>query len=225
MLVSLTAFATAHGVKKQSASEWKRNGILVMVGDLIDADASDAKMKANGMGRYRTPGRGGPRKAEVAQPAPRPGKRAARRPKEVAAAVDKAVADLRDAAEEGEIDEEIASGFIDQLLAGQFRSKADAIAIKENALALKHLLAAQKEAGRLVEMEVAENVLFDVFRAARDAWMAWPSRFAPLLVADLNALLGLDIDLAKFTEALKPYIHQQLEELGTPEADFVAADS
>lgn len=74
------------------------------------------------------------------------------------------------------------------------------------------------EAGRLIELEQAETVIFEDRRGARDAWMAWPGRFAPLIAADL------DIDGAKLAEALKPYVHQQLEELGEPDLDFTDAD-
>jgi hypothetical protein len=49
--------------------------------------------------------------------------------------------------------------------------------------------------------------------------MAFPSRFAPLLAADL------DIDGATLAEALKPYVHQQLDELGEPDLDFTAVES
>ena len=207
-LVSLTAFAKAHGVSRQAATKWKSTGALVFSGDLVDADASDQRMRDAGLGRFKTP-------ATDPQPAPR--NRGPVAP-EIAAAVDEAVADLAGAAEDGEIDAEIAGGFIEQLLAGQFRSKVEANAIKENALALKHLLAAQKEAGTLVDIEVAERVIFDDRRAARDAWQAWAGRFAPLIAADL------DIDGSTLAEALKPYVHQQLTELGEPDLDWAGTD-
>lgn len=208
MLLSLTAYGATHGATRQAAAKWKKAGVLVFSGDQVDVDASDGKMRAAGLGRFKT-------EAREAQPAPAtaPRNRGPVAP-EVAAAVDEVVADLEGAAADGEIDEVIAGGFIEQLLAGEFRSKADASAIKENALALKHLLAAQKEAGKLVDIETAQSVIFDDRRGARDAWMAWPGRFAPLLAADL------DVDGAKLAEALKPYVHQQLDELGEPDLDW-----
>lgn len=215
-VLSLTAYARTHGTSRQAAAKWKAKGSLVFKGELVDVEASDQRLRDAGLGRFKT-------EAAEAQPAPataprnRPGNRNQVAP-EVAGVVDEVVADFEGAAADGEIDEEIASGFIEQLLAGQFRSKADAVAIKENALALKHLLAAQKEAEKLVEIEVAEAAIFDDRRAARDAWMAWPARFAPLLAADL------EIDGAKLAEALKPYVHQQLEELGEPSLDFGGTD-
>jgi hypothetical protein len=208
MLLSLTAYAATHGASRQAATKWKSRGILVFSGDLVDAVASDQRMRDAGAGRFKA-------EAATAQPAPATATRNRRKvAPEVAAAVDEVVTDFKAAVADEEIDEEIAGGFIEQLLAGQFRSKVEAAAIKENALALKHLLVAQKEAGKLVEIEEAERVIFDDRRAARDAWSAWPGRFAPLLAADL------DIDGVKLAEALKPYVHQQLDELGEPDLDF-----
>lgn len=223
-LVSLSAFAKMHGASRQAAAKWKSKGALVFSGDLIDVVASDQRMRDAGLGRFKTDA------AEV-QPTPATtprnrqpvaGSVAGGNRRKVApavtAVVDEVVADFQGAIEDEAIDEEIAGGFIEQLLAGQFRTKVEAAGIKENALALKHLLVAQKEAGKLVDIETAEAALFNDRRAARDAWMAWPGRFAPLLAADL------DIDGAKLAEALKPYVHQQLDELGEPDLDWSGAD-
>lgn len=206
-LLSLTAYAAAHGASRQAATKWKRNGALVFSGDLVDVEASDAQMRDAGLGRFKA-------LADDTQPTPAttPRNRA-----EVAGKVDDIITDFEAAAADGEIDAEIAGVFIEELLNGQLRSKVQATALKENALALKHWLAAQKEAGKLVEIETAETVIFEDRRAARDAWMAWPGRIAPLLAADL------DIDGAKLAEALKAYVHQQLDELGEPALDFSAA--
>ncbi|WP_375382291.1 hypothetical protein [uncultured Sphingomonas sp.] len=173
-------------------------------------------MRDAGLGRFKPPATD-PQPTPATDPATSGRLRGVVAP-EVAAAVDEAVADLASAVEDGEIDEVIAGGFIEQLLAGQFRSKVEANAIKENALALKHLLAAKKEAGTLVELEVAEQVIFKDRRAARDAWQAWAGRFAPLIAADL------DIDGSTLAEALKPYVHQQLDELGEPDLDWAGTD-
>jgi len=211
-LLSLTAFAATHGASRQAATKWKSKGALVFSGEMVNVTASDKRMRDAGLGRFK-------QAAAEAQPPPAtaPRNRGKVAPA-VAAAVSEVVADFEAAIGDGEIDDEIAGGFIEQLLGGQFRSKVEAAAIKENALALKHLLAAQKEAGKLVDIETAEMVLFDDRRAARDAWEAWPGRFAPLLAADL------DIDGATLAEALKPYVHQQLDELGEPDLDFTGDD-
>lgn len=104
--------------------------------------------------------------------------------------------------------------FVARLLAGQFATLIEAERVKENALALKHVLAARREAGSLIEIEAAESVVFQTFRAARDAWQNWPVRIGPLIAADL----GLEAD--KVTEVLTAHVHQHLADLGEPAADF-----
>ncbi|MCQ8240532.1 hypothetical protein [Rhizosaccharibacter radicis] len=107
---------------------------------------------------------------------------------------------------------------IAQMLAGFWVSHAEAERLKENGLAFKHILAARREAGVLVEIEAAEQVLFETARAVRDAWLNWPARVAPLIAADL----GLEAD--RMTEVLTDHVHQHLAELGEPQADFTAGD-
>lgn len=109
--------------------------------------------------------------------------------------------------------EEIES-FLDNVLAGTYADTATAERVKENALAAKHLLAARRDAGHLVEIEHAEAVLFETQRSQRDAWMNFPTRIGPLLAAEL----GVDAD--KVVEALTVHVHQQLDDLGEPEGDF-----
>lgn len=114
----------------------------------------------------------------------------------------------------GEMFSEEADDFLNKVLSGEFADHASAERIKENALAAKHLLAARKEAGHLVEIEMAESVLFETQRAQRDAWLNFPTRIGPLLAAEL----GIEAD--KVVEALTAHVHQQLDDLGDPEADF-----
>lgn len=104
--------------------------------------------------------------------------------------------------------------FIAEILAGRFRSTFAAERIKENALAAKHLLFARKEAGDVVDIEVAEAVLFEQARQFRDAWMNWPVRIGPLLAAEI----GVAAD--PVVEALTKHVQQQLDDLGEPDADF-----
>ncbi|MGO4167851.1 hypothetical protein [Novosphingobium sp. YAF33] len=124
------------------------------------------------------------------------------------------------AAETEEASEELFSeeveGFLDNVLAGTYADTATAERVKENALAAKHLLAARRDAGHLVEIEQAEMVLFETQRSQRDAWMNFPTRIGPLLAAEI----GVDAD--KVVEALTVHVHQQLDDLGEPEADFSA---
>ncbi len=100
-----------------------------------------------------------------------------------------------------------------QLAAGTM-DLATADKVKANALALKHLLAARKAAGDLVEMQLAESVLFEEARAVRDAWANWPTRVGPLIAADL----GLTPEAV--VEVLTGHVHRQLVELGEPDGDF-----
>jgi hypothetical protein len=111
---------------------------------------------------------------------------------------------------------EESSNFLDDVLAGKFHLLGDAEKIKENALAAKHLLAARKEAGDLIEVERAEALFFETARAERDGWISFPTRIGPLLAADL------DVDADRVVEALTIYVQQQLEQLGDPAADFTA---
>ena len=56
--------------------------------------------------------------------------------------------------------------------------------------------------------------MFDVFRAARDAWLAWPSKVAPFIAAEL----GIKVDAVAVL--LAEYVYHQLRELGEPKPDF-----
>lgn len=104
--------------------------------------------------------------------------------------------------------------FIAEVLAGRFKLTGEAERIKENALAAKQLLAARREAGDVIDIEVAEAVLFDAARSNRDAWMNFPSRVGPLIAADL----GIETD--RVVEVLTAHVQQQLEDLGEPDPDF-----
>lgn len=70
-------------------------------------------------------------------------------------------------------------------------------------LALLNRLDYERKSGALVDLATAETVLFEEVRAARDAWLAWPSNFGALIAADLN------IDAAdRVTEVLTKYVHR-----------------
>jgi hypothetical protein len=92
--------------------------------------------------------------------------------------------------------------------------RTEAERIKDNYLALLKKLEYELKEGSLVELTVAVKVLFDASRAARDSWLNWPSRVGPLVAADL----GLEAD--RVTEVLTRYVHEQIEQLGEPAADF-----
>lgn len=68
--------------------------------------------------------------------------------------------------------------------------------------------------GELIDVERAEQVLFDAVRRIRDAWLAWPSRIGPLIAADMDRPADLIV------EALTKLVYQQLAELGEQEGEF-----
>ena len=197
-LLSVSAYAATHNASKQAAAKWKARGLLVFSGALVDVAQSDKKMRTAAMGRFK------PRRLTSTKAAP------------VVKAVDAAVEDPVVAGAGEEVDEETLARFAEQLLNGRFASIAVANQVKENALALKHLVAARKAAGTVVDLDIAESVLFEASRGQRDAWMNWPSRIAPLLAADLN------IEPDKVLEALTIHVQQHLQQLGEPRADFAA---
>lgn len=94
---------------------------------------------------------------------------------------------------------------------GAEMTREEASRVKENYLALLTKLEFEKEDGQLVELSVAESVLFVAFRQQRDAWMNWPSRVAPLMAADL------DVPADRMTEVLIEYVHKHISGLGEPE--------
>lgn len=83
--------------------------------------------------------------------------------------------------------------------------------VKENYLALLTKLEFQQKDGQLIEMTIAEEVLFNAFRQQRDAWLNWPSRVAPLMAADL------DVPADRMTEVLTEHVHKHISTLGEPE--------
>ena len=120
-------------------------------------------------------------------------------------------------AEEEEFSELLdADQFVAGVMAGRIYKVADSERVKEGALAAKQVMAARQAAGDLVEITMAEQVFFEVARAARDSWINWPSRIGPLLAADL----GLPADTV--TEVLTAHVQAHLAELGEPEPDFTA---
>lgn len=77
----------------------------------------------------------------------------------------------------------------------------------------------QRRTGELVERHVAERVLFEAGRRARDTWLQFPNRVAPLMAT----ALGMS-DQDKLLQVLVEHVHAQLEALGTDAADFQAGE-
>lgn len=94
---------------------------------------------------------------------------------------------------------------------------AEALRRKENWLALLRQLEYEQKSGALVELAVAQAVLFEASRGQRDAWLNWPAKIGPLLAAEL----GLE-EADRVTEALTAHVHKQISDLGEPVADFSA---
>jgi hypothetical protein len=120
--------------------------------------------------------------------------------------------EVRAQVEEGESLPEAAARIFDSGV--EMLGYAGALEKKENYLALLRQLEYEQKSGSLVELDTATAILFEEFRAQRDAWLNWPSRIGPLLAADL----GIEAD--KVVEAITAYVHKQIAQLGEPEANF-----
>lgn len=112
---------------------------------------------------------------------------------------------------DGESLADAASRFVDEV---ELLDYAGALQKKENYLALLRQLEYEEKSGSLVQLATAEAILFEEFRAQRDAWLNWPTRVAPLLAAEL----GVEAD--RLTEVLTAHVHKQIAQLGEPEANF-----
>lgn len=183
-------FAKLHNVSRKTVTMWKSRGWLIMSGDDIDVAASNAQLE-----KYRkTVNR--PSKHDALQPAK---KNITPTPPVVNDRDDNGLPSL----------ENIAKDFI--LENGAELSLDEARRVKENYLALLTKLEFQQKDGQLIEMTVAEEVLFNAFRQQRDSWLNWPSRVAPLMAADL----GVPAD--RMTEVLIEHVHKHISVLGEPE--------
>ena len=183
-------FAKLHNVSRKTVTMWKSRGWLIMSGDDIDVAASNAQLE-----KYRkTVNR--PSKYDALPPAK---KNITPTPPVVNDRDDNGLPSL----------ENIAKDFI--LENGAELSLDEARRVKENYLALLTKLEFQQKDGQLIEMTVAEEVLFNAFRQQRDAWRNWPSRVAPLMAADL----GVPAD--RMTEVLIEHVHKHISVLGEPE--------
>lgn len=79
-----------------------------------------------------------------------------------------------------------------------------------------HFLALQREdeyrqrRGELIELATARRVLFEEFRAARDAWLAWPGNSAALIAATLG------VEPGPVLEVLTVHVRKQIDALAEP---------
>ncbi|WPU24990.1 hypothetical protein RI049_09715 [Cedecea neteri] len=173
-------YAQHSGVDRKTIGRWIKAGrFIVMDGDLIDVEASDAALKKNRDGKDPRATNAKKQKGSVAESENR-----------------------------GEI-EDAARAII--LTEGADLTREEAARIRENYMALLAKLQYEKDSGQLVELAVAEEVLFNAFRQQRDAWLNWPSRVAPLIAADL------DVPADRMTEVLIEHVHKHISVLGEPE--------
>ncbi|MEB0308343.1 hypothetical protein QN382_03465 [Pseudomonas sp. 10B1] len=183
-------FAKLHNVSRKTVTLWKARGWLVAVKGVIDVDASNAQLE-----RYRKSVTQ-PKKSYLGNGL---GNKGNSLPKPLPEALD------------DETPEQTAVRILGT--EGATMTIDEARRVKENYLALLHQLDYQRKSGELVELAVAETILFDQARASRDAWLNWPTRIGPLVAADL----GLEAD--RVVDTLTNYVHQQLRQLGQPETE------
>lgn len=181
-------YARHAGVDRKTISRWIKAGkYIVLSGDDIDVEASDQALAL-----WRDSSDGRTTNAAKSAPAPQ-NEMSNSRPENT---------------------DDFVKEFM--LANGAEMSKEEASRVKENYLALLTKLEFQQKDGQLIEMEQAEKVLFDCFRAQRDSWLNWPSRVAPLMAADL------DVPADRMTEVLAEHVHKHITSLGEPE--FNAAE-
>ena len=150
-------YAQHSGVDRKTIGRWIKAGrFIVMDGDLIDVEASDAALKKNRDGKDPRASNAKKKKTPV-------------------------VSDNDDDGDE--INKTVRQIMLTE---GADLSREEARRIRENYMALQAKLQYEKDSGQLIELTAAEEVLFNAFRQQRDAWLNWPSRVAPLMAADLD---------------------------------------
>lgn len=228
--VSQSEFARMCGVSRQAVMKWKLAGRLVLQGNQVDVEATDKHMQKyheGGSPLRRQPhdvvdtqltkasvvDKGG-RRLSTTAPAT-----SVHAPRDQGRKRDPSVAGSKLRAGNAEIDvkpgesvDEAASRLVGEIDLDM--SFDEARRIKEVYLALLNRLDFEQKSGALIELDLASNILFEEFRAQRDAWLNWPTRVAPLLAAEL----GVEAD--RLTEALTEHVHKQIAQLGEPEANF-----
>ncbi|MEQ0775909.1 hypothetical protein ABLT15_26745 [Paraburkholderia tropica] len=215
-LVTQAEFARMHGVSEPAVAKWKKRGWLVLQGSAIDADASAASLKKyrdTTDSRAARSKKSGLNQTEVKTTKP------AKPVKSV-----KPVKETPPPAADGGDDElflpgESAEDAADRLLSSldidpRTTTIEEARRIKEVYQALLNRLTFEEKDRSVIRLDLARTVLFECARAARDAWLNWPARVAPLIAADL----GVEAD--RMTEILTEHVHSQIASLGEPEGDF-----
>ena len=192
-LVSMAEYAGLHGVSKPAVTKWKKRGLLVFKGKLVNVEASDAMLIKHRVAHTE------PVNGKVNEP--------------VNAPVALGAADVPALGMDESI-EQAAEQYIAQH--GANLPMEEAKRKKENYLALLNQLKYEQESGNLVPLVQAETILFEEARRWRDVWLSFSTNVAPLIAADL----GIEAD--RIIEVLTPHVHKQVAALGEPEGDFKA---
>lgn len=187
-LVNQAEFSRLMNVSRKTVTKWKERGWLVFSGDLVNISETTEILK-----RYRAAGVTSEGNKVTTQ-----GNRV----------TGNSVVEIQD--------DETVSEAADRIMntIGANMSMDEARRVKENYLALLNQLEYQKKSGELVEMQLAQKVLFDEFRSQRDAWLNFPSRVGAMLASDLS------LPADKVTEVLTKYVHEQISTLGDPQSEF-----
>jgi hypothetical protein len=190
--VSQAEFARLCGYLRKTVTLWKQRGLLVTQGGQVDIEASVQRMERLRRSGSPVPSRVAGSGGEGANQGNTEGN--AKTNAGTAAQAVRRI--LADGAQAGV-------------------SLAEALRIKTNYLALLRKLEYKRRSGALTEMAVAQNVVFEICREQRDAWLAWPAKVAPFIAMQF----GID-DVDRLTAALSQHVHQQLVGLAGTDADL-----
>lgn len=188
-LVSQAEHARLCGVSRNAVTKWKAQGDLVMVGNLVDHEASYKGDKHHaGAKKARQepePAAEAPKKPRARQAAPMP-------PKTVLPPAPPA-----DAPHVGP--------------AGSTALK-EAVTRKEEFAGKLRELEFLERAGKLVDREAAARVQFDQGRMVRDRLLNFVPQRSPFIAAEL------DIEADKVAQVLTKYLHEFISSLAEPPA-------
>ncbi len=202
MLVSQSEFARMCGVSRQAVLKWKAAGRLVLQGSQVDVEATDSHMEKYHEG-------GSPLRRAACQPVD---SRLTEQPLVDNPGAPSVLEGEEISIRTGESVEQAAERLIGEV--DMNMSFDEARRMKEVYLALLNGLEYEERQGALIDLNEAQTIFFEEFRAARDAWMNWPARVGPIIAAELN------IDAGRVTDVLTAHVHRQISQLGEPDPSF-----
>ena len=208
-LVSVMTFARHHGVTRQAVYKWEERGWLVKSGGKVLLEQSDALIA-----RFRDVSDARSARKPPAAPAAPPPPPRVEPPALIAATSPARASEVPPVPPPRRLVEALDNSDAADALATGSAPTEEARRVKENYLALKGKLEYELSAGGLIDMDIAKQVLFDEFRAVRNHWMGWPSRYAAQIAADLN------IEADRVTDVLTQYIHRHISEISEPDGQF-----